>query len=153
MKKKISFILLLTFMFSLSFGSFNSCAVDETTEIWEVKETDDPIKKWNIKFSHDLDFSTVNNYTIYIEDEFGNMIEVEVDKGKDEKTVLISPINPYDSNRTYYIFITNKIGSMSKLELTSLYKIPFIYQPKNEDSQIISFPAIINRGICRRGKI
>lgn len=98
---KIQFIAILLLLL------FNSKAVhaQESYKIFPAQQNISADKVWSIKFSQDLDPVSVNEKNIRVVDESGNSLQTSLNCSG--STVVIKPINNYDSGKTYTILIDN----------------------------------------------
>lgn len=81
-------------------------------------------KAWLINFSHKVKDSTINNYNIFIEDEYGNKLETATTMLNNNKTIKISPSKPYEDLKSYKLFIQDTIENEDGKQL----KIPVFYE-------------------------
>ncbi|NLG87188.1 MAG: hypothetical protein GX489_08220 [Firmicutes bacterium] len=66
-------------------------------------------KSWEIKFNKDLAVNTVTKENIYIADAAGNVVPAAVTMGDNNKTVHLSPLELYNTQEVYGIYITPKV--------------------------------------------
>ncbi|WPC40242.1 X2-like carbohydrate binding domain-containing protein [Clostridium sp. JS66] len=84
----------------------------------------DENKEWHLKFTKAADPSTVTSDNIYVTDLKGNKVEVKVSCDSDN-IIKVSPVNPYKSGETYYIYISKKVTSKYKEPLTEDLRYEF----------------------------
>ncbi|EET89493.1 Fibronectin type III domain protein [Clostridium carboxidivorans P7] len=84
----------------------------------------DENKEWHLKFTKAADPSTVTSDNIYVTDLKGNKVDVKVSCDSDN-IIKVSPVNPYKSGETYYIYITKKVTSKYKEPLTEALRYEF----------------------------
>ncbi|WP_421663229.1 cadherin-like beta sandwich domain-containing protein [Lysinibacillus telephonicus] len=81
-------------------------------------------KVWTITFNTSINPSTITNSSIYVQDMNGNKVNVNV-KLVNSKTIQVIPIEYYESNQTYYLYVTNQIHSMSGNPLSESFRMSF----------------------------
>lgn len=84
----------------------------------------DQDKEWHLQFTKATDPSTVISDNIYVTDLEGNRIEVKVSCDSDN-IIKVSPVNPYKSGKTYYIYISKKVTSKYNEPLTQDLRYEF----------------------------
>lgn len=72
-----------------------------------------PSKEWTVKFNMPLDPSSVNNQTIYVVDEWGYPVDVELTLGEDSCNVVIKPVTPYREGHKYELIISKELRGAS----------------------------------------
>ncbi|MEY8762711.1 MULTISPECIES: glucosaminidase domain-containing protein [Clostridium] len=83
-------------------------------------------KEWVVRFSRNLEPSTVNNSNIYVTDEDKNPVPVEVTLGSNPNTVLISPkTGGYEPGKEYYLIINDAVESTSGKKLNKPLTLQF----------------------------
>lgn len=70
-------------------------------------------KVWHIMFNKELDKSTVNPNNIVVLDEKEQRVPIIVSCEKDNKSVSVSPVNNYDSGKTYSLIITKNVQAIN----------------------------------------
>lgn len=89
----------------------------------QVVEADKP---WTITFNSEVNPASVTTETIYVVDEQGNQIAVDVRPGNDLRTVLVkAPIEGYESGK-YELKVTTGIQSKAGVSLKEEKLHPFI---------------------------
>ncbi|MBC2581880.1 protease complex subunit PrcB family protein [Clostridium sp. DJ247] len=68
-------------------------------------------KQWTIKFNKPVMEENVNSLNIYVVDHQGNKVAAKLLLDKDKKSVIVIPVNHYDFNQSYYLFISNSKNS------------------------------------------
>ncbi|SOC06080.1 Ig-like domain-containing protein [Ureibacillus xyleni] len=94
----------------------------------EEKESQTPVdttKDWTIQFSKGIDISTLSNLDIVVLDEEQNLVETTISYLPDSNAVKISSSQPYESGKTYTLYIGNDISSESGLNLKNSVKMTF----------------------------
>ena len=81
-------------------------------------------KEWNIKFTKIADSSTITKDNVYVTDLNGKRVEVEVSYGSDN-ILKITPVNPYKSGETYYLYISKSVKSKNKTSLINELRYQF----------------------------
>lgn len=106
----------------------NNVHADEIYKIFPTQQNISADKIWSIKFSQDIDSTSVNNQNIKVLDQSGNPLQVNLNCSGN--TVTIKPINNYDPGKTYNILIDN-IKSLKGHILNQPAKMNFTI--KNDD--------------------
>jgi hypothetical protein len=83
------------------------------------------LKEWHLKFTKAADPATVTPDNIYVTDLKGNKVDVKVSCESDD-VIKVSPVNPYKSGETYYMYITKKVTSRYKEPLTEDLRYEFV---------------------------
>jgi subtilisin family serine protease len=94
-------------------------------QIWETKYDVSNFKTWTIKFSKLIDTNTVNNNNVYILDSNGNKLDQYISISNN-KIVINPPINYYNFDSTYTLYIEDNIQSTDGQLLTQAVKMNFI---------------------------
>ncbi len=81
-------------------------------------------KEWQIKFTKTADSSTITKDNVYVTDLKGNRVEVEVSYGSDN-ILKVTPVNPYKSGETYYLYISKNVKSRDKTALVNELRYQF----------------------------
>ncbi|RUL52207.1 Ig-like domain-containing protein [Lysinibacillus antri] len=98
---------------------------DTKAEEKEVEEAVEENKDWTIQFSKGLDISTLSNLDIVVLDDEQNLVETTISYLKETNSVKISSAQPYESGKTYTLYIGNDISSENGLNLKNSVKMPF----------------------------
>jgi mRNA-degrading endonuclease toxin of MazEF toxin-antitoxin module len=93
----------------------------KTTVMKDKVESD---KEWHLKFTMAADPATVTSDNIYVTDSKGNKVDVKVSCESDD-VIKVSPVNPYKSGESYYIYISKKVTSKYKEPLTEDLRYEF----------------------------
>lgn len=81
-------------------------------------------KEWNIKFTKIADSSTITKDNVYVTDLNGKRVEVEVSYDSDN-ILKVTPVNPYKSGETYYLYISKSVKSKDKTSLVNELRYQF----------------------------
>ncbi|MBV7272479.1 Ig-like domain-containing protein [Clostridium sp. PL3] len=92
------------------------------TTVMKDKVVED--KEWQIKFTKTADSSTITKDNVYVTDLKGNRVEVEVSYGSDN-ILKVTPLNPYKSGETYYLYISKNVKSRDKTALVNELRYQF----------------------------
>lgn len=68
-------------------------------------------KEWLITFKNNISTTNVNDDTVYVRNNSGSKVPVELVTGEDNKTIKIVPTEKYVQGQNYYLFISNKVNS------------------------------------------
>jgi len=91
-----------------------SLAFAETYKEWTPKENVPIDKTWTIKFNEDINRYSINsdNTNVYIEDSESKIINIKIEN-VDTKTIKVIPVNNYEYEKTYYLYIINTIKTFN----------------------------------------
>ncbi len=81
-------------------------------------------KEWNIKFTKAVDASTVTKDNVYVVDSKGNKVEVKINYGS-EDLLKVTPVNPYTSGETYYLYISKNVRAKDRTSLVNGLRYQF----------------------------
>lgn len=89
-------------------------------------------KTWKLTFSKEIDEKTVNEETVYVLDDQGKKIDVNVSLSTDHKTILITPPKDgYDLSKRYYkLHLSKEIKSVHGRALRTAQEIKFVVKEK-----------------------
>lgn len=82
-----------------------------------------PTHEWKVHFSQPFLNEASNLAKVTVQDASGNNVEIERSLSDDEKTVMITPNNPYNEGELYYLTIANAKSANGKTLTTSVRKI------------------------------
>jgi predicted secreted protein len=83
-----------------------------------IKE-DVPINKvWSIKFTQPINKSSLDNSSIYIEDDKLNIVDISLQLSEDGKVIKILPTSNYSPGHPYYLYVTNRVMATSGYSLS-----------------------------------
>jgi hypothetical protein len=69
-------------------------------------------KEWTIRFNHEMDPKTVNSSTMYVEDQDGKRLPVQVSLDPTLKVAkVIPPVTGYEKGKLYQLVITKHVRS------------------------------------------
>jgi len=115
---------LLAFQFKVSAGS----------SLGTPRINIDTNKEWTVKFSSNLEPSTVNNTNIQVTDKNNVQVPVAVTLGNDQSTVLVSPkVSGYDPSEKYNLIIGEGLKSVSGKNLSNPLTMKFTTSNKYSD--------------------
>ncbi len=86
--------------------------INDSTQLQE-KTNVDKNKSWKLKFNKNMSSSTSNKNNIYVLDEFNNRVEINVIFDVSRDTLIVKPLESYQSSKTYYLVINRNISSDS----------------------------------------
>ncbi len=103
---------------------FNEGSWSFTTITWpQVKmhgpatgATDVPVdEQVQVVFDHDMDWSTVNSSSFFLQESGGGLKTATLAKSSDKRTVTLTPQNPLDENTTYIVTVTTAVKAENGL--------------------------------------
>ncbi|WP_158553448.1 phosphodiester glycosidase family protein [Peribacillus saganii] len=82
-------------------------------------------KEWTVKFNMEMNKASINNSTVYVEDETGTRQPVSVSVTSDLKAVKVSaPAEGYEAGKNYQLVITRHVASSKGKPMTKdVYKV------------------------------
>lgn len=80
---------------------------------------------WRVKFSTPLNPATVNATTMYLTNEFGDLVRTNIRYIVANNTIEVSPLEPYTEGLFYHLNITTKVRSKGGQHLKQPIKIKF----------------------------
>lgn len=125
----------------LSAGHFKTEAAVHEAGTWKEWETGKNVpenKTWSIQFSQKIDPTTVNDSSLYVEDEYGNRIPVKTVFPK-ENVIAVSPSQQlYEKGQTYTLFILDTIQSNGIKLLKEPVRMKFSIQAKDPSAEFVT---------------
>lgn len=138
--RKLDFVIKIffcSFIISLFFNSKAFAAAYRDMGFYENVNND---KKFTIKFSTEVDESTINNNTVYVQAENGILQKIKYVFQDDHKTVVVQPETEYESGEKYYLYVNDKVKSKNEKSIKEPVKVGFsvktTYVPVNNDTDI-----------------
>lgn len=95
---------------------------------WETREDVASDKEWTIRFSRELDQTSIDSSRIYVRDWRGTDIPVSLSISEDASEVSVTPGQAYDSKEWYYLYISGDIRSANENTLNQGIRMKFIIQ-------------------------
>ena len=89
MKRLKLTLLLVVFVLCMSLAP--SVLAKDNIREWDMVETEDAQKVWNIKFNEELNPSKVTTTNIYVKDENNRKFSTTVELSTDKKEVTVTP--------------------------------------------------------------
>ena len=124
-KRKLRLIpILFAFVLLLSVPGITSGATNDV-DVWSPKQISDNQKVWTIAFSQPLKESSIKNTTVYVEDEAYRLFFTDVALSSDKKSIIVTPRNAYQENKTYRLNISKDVTSEKGKKLTKSIVLPF----------------------------
>lgn len=105
-------------------------AVDEInkdTSKWDKKQCQDTKKAWKINFNKELDPSTVDDISVMVIDN--NFEPVECTVTCTGGTISVTPVNSYDTGKTYHIYLSTAIADKNGKHLPKAIHQDFVINP------------------------
>lgn len=81
----------------------------------ETKKSVSSNKEWRITFNQPLDEDRVNSTNVFVIEEYGERTNTNVSLSNDGTDIVVKPEHPYESNKTYYLFIQNQKAKNGKI--------------------------------------
>ena len=111
-------------------------------EIMPQKESVSIDKVWHITFSSKLKKNTVNSNNIIVLDSKQQHVPIIVRCEQDNKSVDVSPVNNYDSGKTYSLIITNNVQTIYGKTMKKSERMKF----STQDQSTSAFKVCIDAG-------
>lgn len=97
---------------------------------WEEKTGIEREKQWTIKFTNDIDASTVTDENIRVLDRSGSSVNISMNLENDKKTVVIkSPEHGYEPGKVYYLEINKNVRDIKGNNLKKYINMKFTINP------------------------
>lgn len=143
--KYVKFIMLCIFsILFLALFTSNKCLAASDSDYIDIKPKSDLIavdKVLTIKFNGDLKKSTVNNSNILVLDENNNSVNINVNMGVDNKSIIVSTTNNYQYGKSYILIITKGVRSAAEKSLSRPVRMKFTTVNKRETPITITIDA------------
>ena len=124
-KRKLRLIpILFAFVILLSVPGITIGATNDV-DVWSPKQISDARKVWTVAFSQPLKESSIKNTTVYVEDEAYRLFFTDVTLSSDKKSIIVTPRNAYQENKTYRLNITKDVTSEKGKKLAKSIVLPF----------------------------
>lgn len=85
-------------------------------------------KEWAIQFNNEVDETTITPENIYITDSNKNKIEIGISLSNEKDLVNVTPVNHYNYETDYYLYITKDVCSVNGTGLKQLTRMKFTTQ-------------------------
>lgn len=100
--------------------------VNQTVKTFSSKTDVALDKSWTVKFSNEINESTIGNNIKVLDNSTGNYVNVTVKLNSDKKSVQVqAPSNGYGVNKSYSIVVDNKIANSTGKSLSQAAKMDF----------------------------
>ncbi|MBQ8148452.1 MAG: Ig-like domain-containing protein [Lachnospiraceae bacterium] len=80
---------------------------------------------WRVKFNTPLNPATVNNTTMYVSNEFNELVKSNIRYDIPNNMIEVTPLEPYTEGLFYFLNITTKVRSKGGQRLKEPVKIKF----------------------------
>ena len=80
---------------------------------------------WKIRFSHELDPTSVNNTTMFVTTPDGGMFNCKIIYNPVENIIEIHPLENYSPNTQYTLTVTTRVKSLTGSHLPNDISVPF----------------------------
>ena len=97
----------------------------DDVDVWSTKQISDNKKVWTIAFSQPLKESSIKNTTVYVEDEAYRLFFTDVTLSSDKKSIIVTPRDVYQENKTYRLNISKDVTSDKGKKLEKSIVLPF----------------------------
>lgn len=91
-----------------------------------------------VKFNNDLKKRTVNNSTVLVQDENNRPVNVKVNIGNDNKSILVSPTDNYEYGKSYTLIVTKGVQSSTGKNLSKPVRMKFTTVSENKGESPIT---------------
>lgn len=120
-------ILLMVCTYIILFLCFNvvSYAQENNYDCITPKSNVATDKSWYVKFTREIDKSTVNDDNIYMTDQNDNKIKCYLEVQPDNKTVKVVSLVYYKYDTTYNLIVSSNVKEASGKNLSHSIKMPF----------------------------
>lgn len=83
-------------------------------------------KAWTVNFNKNLSSASVNNTNIVVIGQNNTYIDISVSLANNNKSIIVKPVNNYQSNATYTLIVTQKVESVDGKPLPKEVRMNFI---------------------------
>lgn len=128
--RKISKILLIALLCTMMIGLNAYAEYDFDGKEFAEKQHINPSKVWMIKFKQPVQINDSISEEIYVEDDKGLKVNLEVIKGSDNKSLLVKPKGYYRQGKKYHLYVGENIMSQKNEKLKEAVKMPFVIEDK-----------------------
>ncbi len=116
-----------------------SILAEENYEVVAAKVAGDIYKEWEVSFNEELAPESVNDSTVFVKNQFGRTVSVEVNLSSDQKRITVTPSQMYVPGVEYMIYVSG-IESASNEVLSPSVKVPFIIEVVEEEKETTAPP-------------
>lgn len=146
--KYIKVITLCTFsiLFLILFAS-NKCLAASDTDYVDINSKSSFIavdKVLTIKFNNSLNNKTINNSNILVLDEDNKAVNINVNIGVDNKSIIVSSVDNYEYGKSYTLIITKGVQSSTGKSLSKPVRMKFT--TVNENKRVSPITITIDAG-------
>lgn len=105
----------------------------ETTNNFVVDE----YKNWTIHFNREVAFDDLSKQGIVVTDSKGNKVDVQLELGKDNKSIIVEyPTWGYLLGEKYQLTVNNKVHDKNNKSIKQATFVNFSVEPENKDAVI-----------------
>lgn len=113
-------------LFSITFYFTTALKIESTWALSNEKYVVIPNKIWKINFSEKIDPSYIKEPYIIVTNEKGEKVNISLSENDGQKSISVSPpINGYQANMEYTLYIDRKLQSANGRELRKNVRISF----------------------------
>lgn len=132
------------FAFSILFlilSVSSKCLAASDTDYVNTNSKISPVainKILTVKFNNSLNSNTINNNNVLVQDENNNAINVNVNIGDDNKSIIVSPTDNYEYGKSYTLIVTKGVQSSTGKSLLKPVRMKFITVSENKEESPIT---------------
>ena len=108
-------------------------SASEDIDVWNTKTITNNKKVWTIAFNDPLKESSINKKTVYVEDDHYRFVFTDVALSSDKKSIIVTPKDFYQDNKTYRLYISKAVSSEKGKKLENDIVLPFILNGTTEN--------------------
>lgn len=108
-----------------NFIEYNRNSIDNNINIRNQLTSSAKIFTWKVRFSDELDPSTVNSNNLFVTTQSDRELLTNITYNKKENIIEIRPIYEYQPDTTYILTITKKVKSITGVPLAKELKLEF----------------------------
>ena len=112
----------------------SKCLAASDTDYVDINSKISPVsinKVLTVKFNNSLNSNTINNNNVLVQDENNNAINVNVNIGDDNKSIIVSPTDNYEYGKSYTLIVTKGVQSSTGKNLLKPVRMKFITVSEN----------------------
>ncbi|OAA90588.1 Ig-like domain-containing protein [Clostridium ljungdahlii] len=120
----------------------SKCLAASDTDYVDINSKISPVsinKVLTVKFNNSLNSNTINNNNVLVQDENNNAINVNVNIGDDNKSIIVSPTDNYEYGKSYTLIVTKGVQSSTGKNLLKPVRMKFITVSENIGESPINY--------------
>lgn len=105
-------------------------------------------KSWTIHFSHEVSFDDLSKQGITVLDGSGNKVDIGLNLGDDNKTIIVNPpTGGYEAGSTYKLIVGSKVHSRKNKNINHQSVVNFSIEKDNGDEIVVFKDANLEKDV------